>query len=83
MIWTILKGAFSWLVTAIFSPKQPDVAKAERDVGEALGRSEQKSETDEKVLENVAKAQAAANSVDNDVSSGMSVYTDDGYKRND
>lgn len=81
MIWTILKGSFSWLVTAIFSPKQPDVAKAERDVGEALGRSEQKSETDEKVLENVAKSQAAANSVDADNARGMPIIENDGYRR--
>jgi hypothetical protein len=81
MIWTIIKGAFSWLVTAIFSPKQPDIAKAERDVGEALGRSEQKSETDEKVLENVAKAQAAANSIDADNARGMPITENDGYRR--
>lgn len=81
MIWTILKGAFSWLVTAIFSPKQPDVAKAERDVGKALGSSEQKSETDEKVLENVAKAQAAANSIDVDNARGMPITENDGYRR--
>lgn len=80
-MWNLALSGLAWVLSLFGFGKSTDTAAAERASGVSQGAAEQKVSDQQKVLDNVSKAQAAARNVDNDIVSGVPITESDGFRR--
>lgn len=80
-MWNLSLSALSWILSLFGFGKTTDAAAAERASGVSQGAAEQKVSDQQKVLDNVSKAQTAARDVDNDIVNGVPITESDGFRR--